>query len=261
MPKIVPNKELINAELGIPFEVLDLLSERELITQTSQAKKLKAKREGTYKEYRNTGEKTTEPIRKQMWIERIYDALETPRDKILFLAGILLGMRVSDTIKLTYGQLKSRTSNNSYVVEQKTSKGKKFYVNKMLRDAVDELGKEKGLKDEDYLFLSRKWKDQIAEGKPPYITTVQAFRILKKAAKKVRYSGSLSCHSLRKTFGYWNYKTYQETNGKLGASLEQLQKIYNHSDSSVTLKYIGITDREINAVYQNMDKIYGFRNR
>lgn len=245
MPRMTIDKDLIHKELGMPYEVIEQMDERMQGTLTGQAKKLIEKREGTYKKKRYTGEKTTKPITKVVWIEKIHDALETPRDKVLFLSGILLGMRVSDTIKLTYGQLKEKSG---YAIEKKTDKTKTFYVNKFLRDAVVELGKEKGLKDEDYLFLSRKWKSQMEQGKDPFISTTQAYRILEKAGKKVRYPHPLSCHTLRKTFARTLYDN--------GAPLAYIMTMMNHSSEKQTLDYIGVTSEEIKKYYQKMDTYY-----
>ena len=47
----------------------------------------------------------------------------------------------------------------------------------------------------DYIFESLGF-----ENKP--ITRIQAFRIIKRAAEACNISGVVSCHSLRKTFGY-----------------------------------------------------------
>ncbi|MEA3422209.1 MAG: tyrosine-type recombinase/integrase [Bacillota bacterium] len=49
-------------------------------------------------------------------------------------------------------------------------------------------------------------------------------------------------HNLRKTFGY---HLYQKTK-----DVVTLQEIYNHSDPSVTLRYIGINRQLVNKAYK-----------
>ena len=52
---------------------------------------------------------------------------------------------------------------------------------------------------EQFIFLGQK-----SENKP--ISRIQAFRIISSAAKKCLLSQKVSCHSLRKTFGYHAWK-------------------------------------------------------
>ena len=54
---------------------------------------------------------------------------------------------------------------------------------------------------------------------------------------------TLSAHSLRKTFGYISYKN--------GTDLSILMWVFNHSSVATTLRYIGITQDEIDNVYTN----------
>jgi integrase len=77
--------------------------------------------------------------------------------------------------------------------------------------------------DEDYLF--RSFRSQLP------IKRVQAYKILKRAAKKVGIS-EIGTHTLRKTFGYHFYQRTKD--------VALLQEIFNHSSPSVTLRYIGI---------------------
>jgi len=67
---------------------------------------------------------------------------------------------------------------------------------------------------------------------------------------QVTYLGSsrvehCSSHSLRKAFAYDFYKTH----GKNIYALNTLQKILNHSNVSITLNYLGISQKEMNKAY------------
>ena len=48
---------------------------------------------------------------------------------------------------------------------------------------------------------------------------------------------------MRKTFGYWLYQQYKD--------VALLQEIFNHSSPSVTLRYIGINQDNIDKSYMN----------
>ena len=72
-----------------------------------------------------------------------------------------------------------------------------------------------------------------------------AYCILNKGAQAVGIKEPIGTHTLRKTFAYWAYKQ--------GTSLELIQKILNHSSANVTLRYIGITQEQIDDVYRKME--------
>ena len=68
-------------------------------------------------------------------------------------------------------------------------------------------------------------------------------------ARKFKIAGdilgvSLSTHSMRKTRGYHMMKN--------GAAITDVMKVLNHSSPAVTLAYIGITQDDINATYDDL---------
>ena len=73
----------------------------------------------------------------------------------------------------------------------------------------------------------------------------QAFRIIKYACKELNLSEHISCHSLRKTFGYhaWNS----------GVNPAMLMLIYNHSSFSITKRYLGIEQDDKDQVFLNLN--------
>lgn len=169
-----------------------------------------------------------EPIRDKKKIRKMEGVLKRQnyRDYILFKFGINSGLRISDLL-----QLKVKDVKNTYhisLIEKKTGKPKDFDINERLESQVNDY--IVGMKDEEYLFKSRK-----GENKP--IGRVQAYRILRKAADKIGLK-KIGTHTLRKTYGYWHYKKNKD--------VAMLQNIFNHSSPSITLDYIGIKQEEIN---------------
>jgi integrase len=99
-----------------------------------------------------------------------------------------------------------------------------------LNNIYDELNNYiKTLDSTEWLFPSRKGDKAISR--------IQAYRQLNKGAGMVDIIEGIGTHTMRKTFGCWFYKQTKD--------VAKLQLILNHAHPSITLKYIGITDEEI----------------
>lgn len=172
-----------------------------------------------------------QPIRDLEKIEEIRAILsrKSSRDCFMFDFGINTGLRISDIIPLMVKDVKNCTHVN--LREKKPSKEKRFLINNELRVTIDKY--IQGMSDDEYLFPSRKGG---------HIERVRAYEILNEAGKKAGLK-SIATHSLRKTFGYHFYKKTKD--------VVTLQKLYNHSAPSVTLRYIGIEQDEIDDVVRN----------
>lgn len=172
-----------------------------------------------------------DPIRDLEKVKKMKSILKKQnfRDYILFELGINSGLRISDLLKLKVEDVKNKSSIR--LKEQKTGKNKKIKINHQLKKAINEYIIDMDLAE--YLFQSRK-----GENKP--ISRVQAYRVLKKAAKKLGIE-HLGTHTLRKTFGYHHYKQNKD--------VALLQRIFNHNSPTTTLEYIGISQEEIDNSY------------
>ncbi|WP_456266659.1 MULTISPECIES: site-specific integrase [unclassified Bacillus (in: firmicutes)] len=142
------------------------------------------------------------------------------RNLLLLVAGINLGLRISDLLQLRVKDVKKQ-----YVSlrEKKTGKEKRIKINKTLRKALDQYINDRD--DQEYVFRSR-------EGLNKPISRSSAYNILREAAEYVGLD-SIGTHTLRKMFGYWHYKKFKD--------VALLQEIFNHSSPDITLRYIGIT--------------------
>jgi integrase len=170
--------------------------------------------------------KDVQPIRDKQLIEDMKWSLKkwcSKRDYILFLIGINTGLRVGDLLQLRVSDLKRKRK--VVIQEGKTKKPRTLNLNNIYDDIQEYIKKV----DSEWLFPSRK-------GDKP-ISTTQAYRQLNKAAEMVDIEDGIGTHTMRKTFGYWFYKQTKD--------VAKLQSILNHSHPKITLKYIGITDEEI----------------
>lgn len=172
-------------------------------------------------------------IKSRQHIEQLKESLHG-RDLLLFTLGINIGLRISDLLSLTVGQLRNQDSVT--IIESKTKKKRTFALNESAKDAIASLIPSDA-SDNDYAFASRK-----GANKP--IGRVQAYRILNSAFARSGLDAvyhSVGAHSLRKTFGYFAYES--------GIDISLLMRILNHSSQRETLRYIGIEQEEINDVY------------
>lgn len=154
------------------------------------------------------------------------------RDHLLFVVGINTGLRVSDILKLKVSDIRDTT--HIKIKEKKTGKDKWAFVNDSLRRHSDPY--IIGMEDDDYLFPSRK-------GINSPISRSQAYRILNGAARAAGISYEIGTHTLRKTFGYHHYKQYKD--------VALLQNLFNHSSPGVTLRYIGVTQDNMDETVRN----------
>lgn len=98
----------------------------------------------------------------------------------------------------------------------------------MLREKLDEI------RPEIYIFQSRS-----GNNKP--ISRNRAFHIIKEAAEELGLEANISCHSLRKTFGYQAWKQ--------GVPPALLMNIYNHSSLEITKRYLSIDQDDKDRVF------------
>lgn len=165
---------------------------------------------------------TVEPIRdiSKVWDIADYLKEQNERDYVMFLFGIYVGLRISDILKLQVRDVKDR--NHVIIREQKTGKEKAFPINDELRPILNRY--IRGKAEYEWLFPSRR-----GDG---HITRQRAYQVLSDAGAKFGLE-AIGTHTLRKTFGY---HFYQQTK-----DIATLKEILNHSDISVTFRYIGIT--------------------
>ena len=173
-----------------------------------------------------------EPIRNLNDIKVVEKLLEeqNERDLLLFILGINCGLRISDMLALNVQDVKNRKYIQIY--EKKTGKFKKFPMNKKLKSMFQKYTKNRF--PQEPLFKTR-FNNRLDR--------VAAYRMINDVCVKAGLEENIGTHTLRKTFGYHYYKKYKD--------IVILQKIFNHSNPNVTLRYIGIEQDKIDKSYIN----------
>ena len=183
-----------------------------------------------------------QPIREKNKIANIKKILKSDnlRDYCLFTLGINSGLRISDILKLKVADVideKGKIQDRITLREQKTNKTKDFPISDNAKSALSEYLKTRKHSASEPLFQSRKNKG--------FLKRQQAYRIINEASRAVGIKDKIGTHTLRKTFGYHAYNN--------GYDISIIQKLFNHSSPSITLRYIGITQDELDDVYLNLD--------
>ncbi len=183
-----------------------------------------------------------QPIRDKKKIEAMKRVLRSNlRDHCLFILGINSGLRISDLLDLKISDVidpRGKVKDRIELREEKTGKAKNFPIGDNAKKAIREYLLTRNYSMDQPLFISRKGENQP-------INRVQAYKILNAAAEMVGIEEKIGTHSMRKTFGYHAYQD--------GRSIELIQKILNHTSPSVTLRYIGITQDEMDDVYLSIN--------
>ena len=189
--------------------------------------------------------KTTQPIRKKAQLKAFvnyYLDLGKIRNYVLILMSCFTALRVSDLLRLKWDDVYDfklgKVKSEIYIVETKTKKPKTIALHKKVVKAL-KMFAPGNAEEGKYIFENPRTGNAISR--------IQAYRLIRAVAEALEFSFRVSCHSLRKTFGYWAYRG--------GASLAIIMEIYNHSSIKVTLRYLGVTQDEINNVYLNINLI------
>jgi len=190
---------------------------------------------------------TAQPIRDKKQLEQFkkyyYEKDYNLRNHLLLTIGLNTALRISDILSLRWKEVYDFKNRQFFshlsIVEQKTHKKTCIYLNKSLLAALtlckNYLCEEGDFSGEKYLF-------ETGKGTP--LSRIQAWRIVKNAAEGCGISGSISPHSLRKTFGYQAWKK--------GVPPVLLMEIYNHSSFDVTQRYLGIEQEDRDAVFEQV---------
>lgn len=187
---------------------------------------------------------TTQPIRSTVQLNQFkkyyLEISPEERNYALIILGLNTALRISDILQLHVSDVwdcsKHKFKRHIEVMESKTGKQTSIYINKEVQHALAQCSLKQKDADE-FLFASRKYKDMP-------LSRYQAYRIVKQAAAYAGMSEHISCHSLRKTFGYHAWKQ--------SVPPAMLMDIYNHSSYQITKRYLGIDQDDKDQVFEKI---------
>ena len=173
-----------------------------------------------------------EPIRSKKELREVEKILKEQcyRNLLIFVLGTNSGLRISDILSLNVEDVQEK--DYIEITEKKTHKRKKFPINTKLKSMFKRF--TRGRNKDEPLFMST-FGNRMER--------TQCYRIISEACKKAGIDYKVGCHTLRKSFGYHMYRKFND--------IALLQKIFAHSSSTITLRYIGINQDIIDESYNN----------
>ena len=184
----------------------------------------------------------TQPIRNPKDVQKLLTYFKNQgdtRNYLLATIAIHTALRISDILNLNcnhvYDFEKRKVRKQVTLIEQKSKKPKIIALNKAIISVLKSYLPQAS--PNTPLILNKKTGNAISR--------IQAYRIIRQASEAIELESKVSCHSLRKTFGYHAWKN--------GASPVLLMDIYNHSSYNITKRYLGITQDDKNTVFRNLN--------
>ncbi|NDY55609.1 tyrosine-type recombinase/integrase [Desulfovibrio sulfodismutans] len=180
-----------------------------------------------------------EPITNPKHIKAIKKLLnDKPRDRLLFIMGTNSGLRAQDILSLKVSDVKGLNVGDRITIkEKKTKKYNVIIINEEVSEALSYFFETINPKDSDYLFKSRK-------GANYPLTTFRVTRLVQSWVDEINLNINAGAHTLRKTFCY-----IQRT--QFGVPWEVISKRCNHSSPSITRRYLGVKEEEVEQILLN----------
>lgn len=156
----------------------------------------------------------------------------------LYIAcSCFFGLRASDILSLKWVDLLD--TDDFQLVEKKTQKRRDIKINQQLKKHISECyNKINPASLNDFIFISQKGT----------VYSIQRLNVILKDLKK-QYNlkiKNFSTHSLRKCFGR---EVFVRSGANAELSLVKLSQLFNHSNPSITRRYLGIAKEELMETY------------
>jgi integrase len=155
---------------------------------------------------------------------------------IVWQLGINLGLRISDLLSVKFTDIKD---DRLLLIESKTKKQASIMLNDKVLSLINHLKEQHP--NHEYIFQS--YRSRTTKNKPPRPLSRRAVgNAFEQVGQEVKMA--LGTHSMRKTRGY---HLYQDTK-----DIGRVMKMLRHSSAEQTLKYIGITQEDIDTDFKRL---------
>ena len=167
------------------------------------------------------------------------------RNLMLWNVSINIGLRMSDIVSLTWGDIFDKGGDFKESIrraEKKTGKFKTFFLNESCKNAINNYIEEfqPTILPDLYLFRSR-------EGGSIEVRTVGKF--IKDTCEAVGIRFNVGTHTCRKTWCYAQIMAHQND----ALFMAHLMHLLNHSSISATLHYAGLEEEQDKQYYNDVN--------
>jgi integrase len=167
---------------------------------------------------------------------RYFKKMGNHRMVLLIEFGVKTLLRYSDISRITWSDVLGKET--LILNEKKTNKRREITIGRTLRESI--------------ITSYNELKQPNNEGLVFQYTLQHTNLLLKEGGKDVKIRNkNISTHSLRKSGSRFIW----ENNGHSDEYLIKLSSILNHSSTSITRRYLGISREEIKDIYQSFDEM------
>lgn len=151
---------------------------------------------------------------------------------LYIVVSLNTGLRVGDVLKIRWSDL---DGDRLVLREQKTNKHREIKLNDNIKNALSYFEYSK----DDFVFKSQKGT----------VYSIQQINVLlKQVFAREAKTHNVSSHSLRKSMGRRTWEVFNESE----KALIYLSELFQHSSTSITRKYLGLRDEELQDVYMQL---------
>lgn len=151
--------------------------------------------------------------------------------------GLNLALRISDLLSIRFSDIQN---DRLILREGKTGKLATIKLNEKARVIIERIRSE----HPDHVYLFQSYRNRWSLNQPP---KPLSRRYVSKAISMIgeEVGLDLGTHSMRKTRGYHLYKNTND--------IARVMKMLRHSSEAVTLRYIGITQEDVDRDFADLE--------
>jgi integrase len=169
-------------------------------------------------------------------ISHLLEMRHSKQMSLVWQLGINLGLRISDLLSIKFTDI---NNDRLTLVEAKTGKHASILLNTKALSLIEQIHTQ--YPHHEYIFQS--YRSRLTRNKPPRPLSRRAVGMAFESIGQ-EISLALGTHSMRKTRGY---HLYQETK-----DIGRVMRMLRHSSEFHTLKYIGITQEDIDTDFREL---------
>jgi integrase len=157
---------------------------------------------------------------------------------LLISVGVFTGLRISDLLTLRYSDLIGKDVLT--LTEKKTKKVRTIKLNPDLTSLVERIYRKQNLTNINQPIFINRFGTKVMDRSYVNVKLKELF-----SKNRIKIDGNISSHLFRKTLG----RRVMELNNYSNESLLLLMELFGHSSMSITKRYLGIRQQEINDIY------------